>query len=303
MAVPLVFVVSILSFVFVTAEPNSVLEKVLGVQGTPEEYKQLGHKLGLDLPVYTQYWHWFKHAITGDLGVSWVSGTPVTQIISQRLPVTLSLVLCSLVLTALIGIAMGIFSAVRGGAVGRTVDGVALVGFALPGFWVAAVLLSWFAVGTKWFPAEGYVPLAESPGQWAQSLVLPVVALGLSSVIVLSKQTREAMMDVLGSEHVRMARANGIPRRYINYRLALKNASAVVVTLIGLQAIGLLLGTVFVEQVFALPGLGSALVTATTGGDIPVVQGITVLFTLIIVGINLLVDLALVVLNPKVRVS
>jgi peptide/nickel transport system permease protein len=120
---------------------------------------------------------------------------------------------------------------------------------------------------------------------------------------VLSKQTREAMMDVLGSEHVRMARANGIPRRFINYRLALKNASAVVVTLIGLQAIGLLLGTVFVEQVFALPGLGSALVTATTGGDIPVVQGITVLFTLIIVGINLIVDLTLVVLNPKVRVS
>jgi peptide/nickel transport system permease protein len=128
-------------------------------------------------------------------------------------------------------------------------------------------------------------------------------ALALSSIVVLAKQTRQAMLDVLGSEYIRMDHASGIPSRYVYFRLALKNASSVIVTIVGLQAIGLLLGTVFIEQVFSLPGLSSYLVTATQNSDIPAVEAITVLFTLIIIGINLAVDVSLCVLNPRVRVS
>jgi peptide/nickel transport system permease protein len=232
-----------------------------------------------------------------------VNREEVTLAIKDRSPVTLSLVVTSLLIISLLGVSLGVFSAVRGGVAGRFLDGVSLVGFALPGFWVGAVLIAIFAVGLHWLPAVGYVPLSDSPGGWARSLALPVVALAVSSVAVLAKQTREAMLDALASEHIRMARANGIRPRTINYRLALKNAGPRVVTIIGLQAIGLLVGTVFIEQVFALPGLGSLLASAAGQSDIPVVQGITVFFALVVVLINLLVDLAYSLLDPRVRTS
>jgi peptide/nickel transport system permease protein len=303
LAVPLLFVVSALSFVLVSATPGDAAQQILGIEAPPEAYPKLRHELGLDLPLYEQYWRWVNDAVRGDLGTSLFNGEHVTKTIGDRLPVTLSLIIGSLLVIIVVGVGLGVFSAVRGGAVGRFVDGLSLIGFALPGFWVGAVLIALFAVQVHWFPAIGYVPLVESPSDWARSLVLPVVALALHSVAVMAKQTREAMMDVLASEHVRMAWANGIPAHLIFFRLALKNASMRVVTIVGLQMVGLLGGTLFVEQVFALPGLGYVLVNSTLQGDLPVVQGLTVFFTLIIVLINLVVDLAYTWLDPRVRTS
>jgi peptide/nickel transport system permease protein len=301
MAVPMLFVVSSLTFILVSLVPGDPAYSILGPNRPPAQYKALDHTLGFDRPIYDQYWRWFSRAIQGDLGISLVSKEHITQLITERLPVTLSLVVGCLIAISVIGVGIGVLAAVRGGLTGRMVDALALTGFALPGFWVGAVLIAVFAVSAHLLPAVGYTPLGQSPSNWARSLILPIAALGVNSVAGVSKQTREAMLDALASEHIRMAHANGIPPRYIYFRLALKSAGFVVITLIGLQAVGLLLGTVFIEQLFALPGLGSVLVSATQGRDLPVVQGLTVFMTLIIIGINLAVDLIYGLLDPRVR--
>jgi peptide/nickel transport system permease protein len=303
LAIPLLFVVSALSFILVSAAPGDATAQILGVDAPQEAYDKLRSELGLDQPLYQQYGHWVSNALHGDLGTSLFSGQDVTKMITDRLPVTLSLVICALLIISIVGVGLGVLSAVHGGVTGRIVDGLLLVGFALPGFWVGAVLIAVFAVALRWVPAVGYVSLSESPSDWARSLVLPVIALALHSVAVLAKQTREAMLDTFASEHIRMAWANGIPPRYIHYRLALKNTAPRIVTIIGLQTVGLLVGTVFIEQVFAVPGLGSMLVNGTNQGDLPIVQGVTVFFALIIVLINLVVDLTYSLLDPRVRTS
>lgn len=300
-AVPLLFAVSALSFLLVSLTPGDAADEILGTTATPAEYRALRRALGLNLPVWEQYWRWLRHAITGDLGTSLFTGQPVSQAISQRLPVTLSLIIGSLLVSVIAGMAIGVFSAIRGGVVGRAVDALALLGFSLPAFWVGVELIVLFAVKFAWFPATGYVPIAQSVGGWLRSLVLPVCALSLYGVAATAKQTRDAMLDVLGSEYIRIARANGISARSIIFRHALKNASMRIVTVLGIQAVGLLGGTVFVENVFALPGLGSLVVTASVEHDIPVVQGVAVYFTVIVVVINLVIDLIYTWLNPKVR--
>jgi peptide/nickel transport system permease protein len=301
-AVPLLLLVSMLSFVLVSLTPGDAAQEILGANNLdPTQYVKLRHELGLDLPLYQQYWNWLTAALHGDLGRSLFSAQPVTQMIGQRLPTTLSLIALSLLVIVVVGVCLGIFSAVRGGVAGRIVDGLGLVGFALPAFWAGAILIAIFAVRLRWFPATGYVPLTQSPVDWARSLVLPVIALALHGIAAMAKQTRDAMLDALASEHVRMARANGISERSIVFRHSLRNAGILAVTILGVQAVALLGGTVLVENVFALPGVGSLAVSASIQHDLPVVQGIVVLFTLIVVVVNLLIDLAYMWLNPRVR--
>jgi peptide/nickel transport system permease protein len=301
LAVPLLFIVSILSFVLVSLTPGDAAQQILGVEATPEQYAALRHAMGLDRPLYTQYWHWLQNALHGDFGVSLITSQPVTQAIDQRLPVTASLIVGALLLTTILGVSIGAFSAVRGGIAGRFVDAFALAGFALPSFWLGAALIALFAVRLHWFPATGYVPFAESPDKWFLALVLPVIALALHSVAAIAKQTRESMLDALSSEYVRMARASGVSRSSIVMRHAFKNASIRVATILGLLTVGLLGGTVFVESVFALPGLGSLAVSSSLGHDLPMIQGVVVYFTVIVVVVNLLIDLAYTWLDPRLR--
>jgi len=301
LAVPLLFIVTATSFVLVALTPGDSARAILGLEATDEEYENLRRILGLDEPIYQQYWHWLTNAVHGDFGTSVVSGEQVTHAINQRLPVTLSLIAGALFVTMLFGVVIGVFSAVRGGVAGRAVDGVALLGYALPSFWIGAVLIGLFAVDRHWFPATGYVPFVDSPKQWARALVLPVIALALHSVAAVAKQTREAMLDALGSEYVRMAWASGLSPRAILWRHALRNASMRVITILGLLVVGLLGGTVFVEYVFALPGLGGLAVTAATQHDLPVIQGLVVYFTIIVMIVNLVIDVAYTWVNPRVR--
>jgi peptide/nickel transport system permease protein len=303
MAIPLLFVVSTVTFLLVSLNPGDPAQQILGPGATEEAYDEIRVQLGLDQPVYEQYWNWLTGALQGDLGTSLFTAEPVMTMIGDRYQVTLSLVVLSLLVIVLVGVGLGVIGAVRGGAIGRSVDGISMVGFALPGFWVGAVLISIFAVSLGWLPAIGYVPFADSPADWARSLVLPVLALAIHSIAVMAKQTREAMMDVLGSEHIRMAWANGIPPRTIFFRLALKNASMRIITVAGLQVVTLLGATIFVERVFAMAGLGGAMVEGATYGDLPVVQGIAVVFTLVVVVVNLVVDILYSFIDPRVRTS
>jgi peptide/nickel transport system permease protein len=301
LAIPLLFLVSALSFVLVSLTPGDSARSILGVDAPEETYQRLRHALGLDLPVHEQYWRWLTHAVQGDLGRSLITLEPVTHAINARLPVTISLVLGALIVTLLLGVAIGVFSAVRGGVAGRLVDALALTGFALPSFWVGAALIAVFAVDLRWLPATWYVSLAQDPKAWFLSLILPVSALALHSVAAIAKQTREAMLDALSTEYVRMAWASGVSPVSILFRHAFRNAAMRVVTLMGLLTVSLLGGTVFVEAVFALPGLGSLAVKAATDHDLPMIQGVVVYFTVIVIAVNLLVDLAYTWLDPRVR--
>lgn len=301
LVIPLLVVVSGLSFVLLSLTPGDAARQILGTTGTPAQYHALRTSLGLDLPLWQQYWRWVEHAAAGNLGTSVLDGQTVAHAIGSRLPVTLSLVLCSLIASLVVGVSLGVLSATRGGVIGRTIDALALVAWALPVFWVASELVIVFAVRLHLLPALGYVSLAQSPGGWARSLVLPVTALSLGPIAALTKQTREAMLDVLGAEYIRMAQANGIGPGSLIFRHALKNAAMRVVAVLGVQTVGLLSAAIFAEVVFSLPGLGSLVVSASLGHDIPVVQGVAVCFTMLVVIVNIAVDLAYRALDPRVQ--
>jgi peptide/nickel transport system permease protein len=298
--VPLVLVVTMLSFVLVSFTPGDPARELLGSDASPAMVESVRAELGLDRSLVEQYTNWLGAAVQGDLGSSIYTGEDVRTAISTRMPVTISLVLLGVMLSLILGVALGVFSAVRGGAVAKILDGLTLVGFALPSIWVGAILIGLFSVKLGWFPATGYSPIEGGLGGWARSLALPVSALALHAVAAIAKQTREAMLDVLGSEYIRMARANGVRAGSLIFRHALKNAGIRVVTVLGLLTIGLLGGTVLVESVFALPGLGGTSVEASRRHDLPVIQGIVAIFTVLVVVVNLLIDVAYSLLNPKV---
>jgi len=300
-ATVLLFVVSAVSFVLVALTPGDAARQILGLETTEDVYARFRHQLGLDQPIYEQYWHWLRNALHGDLGTSVITQESVTHAIAQRLPVTASLILGAVVLTVVFGVAVGLFSALRGGTLSRLVDALALVGFAVPSFWLGAALIAVFAVDLGWLPATGYTPFAQSPSGWVSSLTLPVIALSIHGIAGIAKQTREAMLDALGSEYVRMARASGVSEVSIILQHAFKNAAMRVVTLLGLMVVGLLGGTVFVEAVFALPGLGRLAVDAANAHDLPMIQGVVLFFAMIVVVVNLVIDLAYAWLNPRVR--
>jgi len=302
MAIPQLFIVSALSFLLVSLTPGNAGLSILGPLATPQQVSKLQHSFGLDLPLYQQYWRWLTHALSGNLGTSLISGQPVATLIGQRLPVTLSLMLGGLLLMIVIGVSLGIFSAVRGGVAGRIVDALALIGLALPPFWLGALLIEVASVRLHLLPAIGYVSPGTSPIQWLRFLVLPVLALSLGGIAIFAKNTRDAMLDVLGTEHVRAARANGVPARDIYFMYALKNTALRITTLAGLAIITLLSGTVFVETIFAVPGMGQLLVSSVTNHDLPVVQGIAITFTAVIILLNIAIDILYGILDPRVKV-
>jgi peptide/nickel transport system permease protein len=215
----------------------------------------------------------------------------------------LSLVVGSTLLAAVIGALLGVGGALRADIAGTAIDALSMVGLAIPNFFLGLILIALFAVAIPLFPATSYVPFDESPLEWARSLVLPVVALATPGIAVVAKQTRDSMRAVLERPFIRTLRASGLPRRSIIYKHALRSAAIPVVTVLGLIFVASLGGTVLVESVFAMPGLGGLAVQATTQHDLPLIQGVAVYFTVLVVAVNLLVDLAYGWLDPRVRVE
>ncbi|RYF59587.1 MAG: ABC transporter permease [Comamonadaceae bacterium] len=297
----LLFVVSALTFVLLAFTPGDAARALVGVDASQAQYEQARDELGLNRPLPARYQEWVGSAVQGDFGRSIFTKQPVIDAITARLGVTASLIIGALLVSVILGVALGAFSAVRGGAAGRFVDLVALGAYAIPSFWLGTILVTVFAVNLHWFPATGYVKFADSSSGWLSSLVLPVVALASGGVAAIAKQTRESMLDALGSEHIRMAWSSGISPVSIVFRHALRNASLPVVTVLGWLVVSLLGGTVLVESVFALPGLGGLAVTSAMQRDIPMVQGVVVSFTVIVVIVNLGVDLLYSWLDPRVR--
>ncbi|WP_403022776.1 ABC transporter permease [Salinibacterium sp. GXW1014] len=301
LAVVLLFVVSVLTFGLTAIAPGDPVATILGSGATPEAVAAMRASLGLDDPIATQYWRWLQGAIVGDFGESMVTAQPVADAIGDRLPTTLSLVLLATAVAAVAGITLGMTSAIRGGILGRVTDVLAVAGYVIPNFWLGLILVLVFAVQLGVLPATGYVGLTQDPAGWLRSLILPVIAVSLMGVTAIAKQTRDAMRQVMGAEFVTVLRADGFSERRIIFSHALRNAAIPIVTGTGVLFIGMFGATVLVESVFVLPGIGTLAVSAARSGDITTLQGVAVVFCIVVIVANVLVDLIYGWLNPKVR--
>ena len=305
-SVILLFLITALTFVLASMAPGDAAKAILSSQGgsyTTQQYQQTRRALGIDQPLPVQYWHWLDGVLHGSLGTDLFSSQPVTQELNARLGPSLSIILATVIVSGVVGVSLGIVSALRGGALGRLVDVVSLAGLALPNFWLALVLVELLAVKVQVFPATGYVPLGAGPGPWLRSIALPVLTLSAGAVAFVAKQTRDSVSEVMSREFVVMLRARGLSRRSVVLKHALRNAAIPVVTVVGLLLVSLLGGTVLIEDVFSIPGLGQQAVTAAGSHDLPVIEGVAFYFTVIVVLANLLVDLSYRLLNPRVRGS
>jgi peptide/nickel transport system permease protein len=299
----LLFVSSSVTFLLLYLGSGDIARRILGQQATQADVAAKASQLGLDRPLVTQYLDWLRHAVTGDLGSSWFTSQPVTEGITSRVAVTLSLVLGATLLTAVIAVALGVWAAVKHGWVDKVVQAVTVLGFAIPGFLIAVGLVILFALNLKLFQPTGYVALSDSPSGWLRSVTLPVVALAIGGIAGVAGQVRGSVIDALRQDYVRTLRSRGLSFNRVVFKHVLRNAGGPALAVLAVQFVGLFGGAIIVERVFAIPGLGEVAVTSTSQGDIPMVMGLVVATAAIVVIVYLVIDLIQGWLNPKVRLS
>ena len=293
---------SIVVFAVMEILPGDPAQLMLGLNATDEVLQALRNEMGLNDPVLVRYFNWVGGMLIGDFGNSYTYSSPVIELIGERAIVSLPLAVISLILSTLIAIPVGMFAAARRGHVADTsVMGVTQLGVAIPNFWFALLLIYVFAVWLRLVPAGGFP--GWSGGIWpgVRSLLLPAVALALPQAAILARVTRSAMLEVLGEDYIRTARAKGMPRRVVLWRHALRNALIPVLTIMGLQFAFLLAGTIIIENVFYLPGLGRLVFQAITQRDLIVVEGVVMLLVASVVIVNLAVDLTYALVDPRLR--
>jgi peptide/nickel transport system permease protein len=306
--VPTLLLVTFGVFSLVVVVPGDAATYLAGGESaTPERIAEVRDELGLDDPLFVQYGRWLGDAVRLDFGESLFTNEKVTAEISHRLPVTLSIALGSLVIGLVFGVVIGLWAGARhGGLTDRVLLAVTSVGLSIPNFVLAVLLVNYLAIQMGWFDAVGFTRLTEGGHLqltgWLRSLALPSAALGVGVAARLARQVRAGVVDTLGEPYIRTAWAKGCPPVTVIAKHVFKNAAIPTVTVAGLLIGGLLGGTVLVETIFAAPGIGEYLVRAITNKDLPVIQGVAVMFTLTFVAVNLLVDLLYGWLNPKVDV-
>jgi peptide/nickel transport system permease protein len=282
--------------------PGNAAQVMLGESATPEAVSALSQKLGLDRPVAARYAQWIEGFATGDLGTSVAYDAPVAELIGERLAVTAPLAAMAMLLTAAAALALGVYAASNHNRAGDvSVMAASQIGIAIPNFWFAILLILVFAVKLQWFSAGGFPGWADDPWQAFKSLVLPAVALAVVQAAILARITRSAVLEVLREDFVRTARAKGLSRRQVLWRHVLRNAFVPVLTVMGLQFANLLTGTVVVENVFSLPGLGRLIFQAIANRDILVVQDVVMLLAAAVIVINFIVDVLYAVIDPRLK--
>lgn len=304
-----VWLVATAVFVIYFAVPRDVARLIAGQRASEQTLVIVRARLGLDQPVHLQYAHYLERLVHGDLGESFLTQEPVTDILARDLPVTSSLALGSSVLWLVIGVTAGVIAATRRRTrTDRTITTIALGLYSMPTFLLGQLLLFFlffqlYMAGFEFFPPGSYVAFSDSPLQWARFLILPWLSIALVSAATYARLTRGAMLDVLDEDYIRTARSKGLSERRITYRHALRSALTPVLSQFGID-IGTLMGGVIVtEVVFGLPGLGREAVQAITNQDLPIIMGITLLSALLVVAANLVVDLLQAVLDPRVRLE
>ncbi len=303
-SIPTLILISIFVFALQKMLPGDPVLALAGEDRDPEMLNRLREVYHLNDPIWQQYFHWAMNALRGDFGTSIRTGLPVSEMILQKLPVTIQLAVMSMIFAVLIGIPAGILSAVRKGtATDYLANVVALSGLSIPNFWLGIMLIMLVSVKWQLLPASGYVPLTDDPWQSIRTMLMPAFVLGTALAASLMRHTRSAMLGVLRQDYVRTARAKGLPDRTVIMHHAFRNALTPVVTLSALLFGELIGGAVLTEQIFTIPGFGKMIVDAVFVRDYAVVQGVVLVTAIGFILMNLLADTAYFLLNPRLRVG
>ena len=302
--IPTLFFVSVLIFSLQQLLPGDPATIMAGEERDPEVIAQIRHQYRLEQPIPVQYVYWVKGVLSGDLGESMRIHVPVRDLVLEKLPVTAQLAAMAIVIALVIGVGAGIVSAVKkNSAWDYAANGLALWGISTPNFWLGIMLIFLFSVKLEWLPASGYVPLSEDWKASLASTIMPAFVLGNSIAAVLMRHTRSAMLQVLDSDYVRTARAKGLSERTVIFKHAMRNALTPVITLGALELGTLLSGTVLTEQIFTIPGFGKLIVDSVFNRDYAVVQGVVLVTATMYITLNLIADVAYILVNPRLRGS
>jgi peptide/nickel transport system permease protein len=296
--------VTIVVFIGIRALPGDPARVLAGEESDPQTVAEIRQKFGLDQPIAVQYVRYVANALTGDLGRSSRTGLPVAQTIGHALPVTLQLATFAIAIAVLIGIGAGVAASVRRRSASEwAANGVALLGLSIPTFWLGLMAVLIFAIAYPIMPASGFVSVFDDPVQSFRHLLMPAIVLGSGLAAVIMRQTRSAMLESLGADYVRTARAKGLSSGQVVFGHALRNSLIVVTTIVGLQLGALISGAVVTEQVFVLPGFGKLILDAVFTRDYPMIQGVVMVTATGYILINLVVDLLYSVIDPRIRVG
>jgi peptide/nickel transport system permease protein len=294
-------VVAVVVFMLLRLAPGDPIAILAGDNATPDQVEAIRHSLGLEDSLPVQFLRWISAVLHGDLGTSIFTGAPVLSLIGERLEPTLSLAAITFLWTVPLAVAAGVVAAAKAGSLhDRSLMLVSVLGFSVPGFVLGYFLSYAFALQLRWLPVQGYTPLSAGLGPWFQHLILPAITLGFAYLALIGRITRTAVLEVLAEDYIRTAKAKGVAPRPLLVRHALKNAGVPIVTVIGIGIALLIGGVVITETVFNLPGVGRLVVDAIQKRDYPVIQGVTLVFSVVYVLINLLIDLSYSLIDPRV---
>ncbi len=300
--IPVMGVVALFVFSLLYITPGDPAAVIAGDIATAEDIAHIRAKLGLDEPYLVRFGTWCWALAHGDLGVSIFTNLPVAQLIAQRIEPTVALTLCTLVITVLIAVPLGVIAAWRASTwIDRAVMAFSVLGFSLPVFVIAYLLIMVFSIQLEWLPVQGFVSIREGWRPFLQHMILPAAALGTVYMALVARITRAAMLEVLAQDYIRTAQAKGLSSRDVLVGHALRNAAVPIVTVIGIGIALLISGVVVTETVFAIPGIGRLTVDAILRRDYPIIQAVTLLFSAVYVLINLAVDLSYTLLDPRIR--
>jgi len=295
-------VVAFVVFLLLYLTPGDPAAILAGDAATSDDIRRIREKLGLDQPFLVRFGGWVGQLVRGDLGISIFTNLPVAHLIGQRMEPTLSLTLCTLLVSVLVAVPLGTIAAARAGTwVDRCVMAFSVLGFSLPVFVLAYILILVFSIQLDWLPVQGYRPIREGIWQWARHLILPSTALGTVYIALIARITRASMLDALAQDYVRTAQAKGLTPGEVLVGHALKNAAVPIVTVIGIGIALLIGGAIVTETVFAIPGIGRLTVDSILRRDYPIIQGVVLVFSGAYVLINLAVDLSYMLLDPRIR--
>ena len=296
-------VVGLTVFLLVHLAPGDPAVVIAGDNATPDQIAAIRAKLRLDEPLYRQFITWAAAVLRGDLGQSVFSDLPVAQLIGQRMEPTLSLSLLTMLFAASCAIGIGVLAAARAGSwIDHAVMVASVISFSVPVFVVGYALIYVFALHLQWLPVQGYRPVADGVGPWLRHLILPALTLSLAYLALIARITRASMLDVLAEDYIRTARAKGVAPAPMHLKHALKNAGVPILTIVGIGIALLIGGVVITETVFNIPGMGRLMVDAIAKRDYPVIQGVILVFSGLYVLINLAIDLAYGLIDPRIRV-
>ncbi len=301
-----IFTVSIVIFFMVRLLPGNVIDLMFGgdAQASPDAKAAAAKQLGIDGSYPHQYWKWVSGIFQGDLGNSLLSQRPIAEIFTSALPITIELIILGLLIAVVIGIPLGVISAVRRNSASDYASRVGgLIGISIPGFWLATLLLIFFSRVFHWVPPLQYVSFFDDPWKNLQEFFMPAIAISVFTLAIVMRMVRATMLEVLSLDYVRTARAKGVPRRQVLRKHALRNALIPVITVIGFEVGVLIGGAAIVEIIFGLPGVGYTLLNAISQRDYPLIQNATLLIAAVFVSVNMLVDLAYGFLDPRISVS